>query len=73
MTNILDDAPKNHDDPTLAVRKAAHAAMWSVWAALEGTPSEEIFEASSEAEASNWIDTGGRAWIVERRRKRNDW
>jgi len=73
MTNILDSAPKNHGDPTLVVRKATHAAVWSVWAALEGTPSEEIFEASSEAEASNWIDTGGRAWIVERRRKRNDW
>lgn len=70
MTYILDNAPRNHDDPTLIVRKAPHAAVWSVWAALEGFPSEEIFEGSSEAEASNWIDTGGQAWIEERRRKR---
>jgi hypothetical protein len=37
---------------------------------LEGTPSEEIFEGSSEAEASSWINTGGKAWLEERRRKR---
>jgi hypothetical protein len=38
---------------------------------LEGSPSEEIFEASSEEEASNWINTNGQAWLEERRRKRN--
>jgi hypothetical protein len=71
MTNILDNAPTSQDDPTLIVRKAPHAAVWSVWATLEGFPSEEIFEGSSEAEASSWIDTGGQTWIEERRRKRN--
>ena len=71
MTHILDNAPANRDDPVLAVRKSAHADVWSVWAALEGFPTEEIFEASSEAEAANWINTGGRAWIDERRHKRN--
>jgi hypothetical protein len=71
MTNILDAAAVRHDDPTLIIRKAPHAAIWSVWATLEGSPSEEIFEASSEAEASNWINTDGRAWIDERRHRRN--
>ena len=71
MTNILDGAAVSHDDPTLIIRKAPHAAIWSVWATLEGSPSEEIFEASSEAEASNWMNTDGRVWIDERRRKRN--
>ena len=71
MTDILDSAPANQTDPTLIVRKAPHAAVWSVWALLESAPSEEIFEASSEADASSWIETGGRAWIAERRRKRN--
>jgi hypothetical protein len=70
MTNILDNAPRKPDDPILIVRKAPHAAVWSVWAALEGFPSEEIFEGSSEVDASNWINTGGQAWIEERRRKR---
>jgi hypothetical protein len=37
---------------------------------LEGTPSEEIFEGSSEAEALSWINTGGEVWLEERRRKR---
>jgi hypothetical protein len=41
-----------------------------VWAVLEGTFSEEIFEGSSEEEASNWINTSGQAWLEERRRKR---
>ena len=45
--------------------------VWSVWAVLDGTPSEEIFEGSSEEEASSWINTGGQAWLEERRRKRN--
>lgn len=71
MTNILDNAPAHHADPTLIVRKAPHAAVWSVWALLESVPSEEIFEGSSEAEATSWINTGGRAWIEGRRRKRN--
>jgi hypothetical protein len=70
MTNILDNSSRTPNDLTLKVRKAPHAAVWSVWAALEGFPSEEIFEGSSEAEASNWINTGGQAWIEERRRKR---
>lgn len=59
------------DDPNLTVRKAPHAAVWSVWAVLEHSPSEEIFEASSEEEAQNWINTGGKAWLEERRRKRS--
>ena len=71
MTNILDSIPANQTGPTLIVRKAPHAAVWSVWALFESAPSEEIFEGSSEAEASSWINTGGRAWIEERRRKRN--
>ena len=71
MANILDNAPAYQADPTLIVRKAPHAAVWSVWALLDSTPSEEIFEGSSEAEASRWIDTAGRAWIEERRRKRS--
>jgi hypothetical protein len=45
--------------------------VWSVWAVLEGIPSEEIFEGSSEEEASSWINTGGQAWLEERRRKRS--
>ena len=59
------------EEPALIVRKAPHAAVWSVWAMLEGSPSEEIFEGSSEQEASNWITTDGPAWLEERRRKRN--
>ena len=61
----------SQEEPNLTVRKAPHAAVWSVWAVLEGIPSEEIFEGSSEEEASNWINTGGQAWLEERRRKRN--
>jgi hypothetical protein len=72
MTNILDNAPSSQPDPMLAVRKAPHAQVWSVWAVLGGSPSEEIFEGSSEDEASNWIKTGGQAWLEERRRKRSD-
>jgi hypothetical protein len=45
--------------------------MWSVWATLEGTHSEELFEASSEEDASNWIKTGGQIWLEERRQRRN--
>ena len=71
MTDILDIARTSQEEPNLTVRKAPHAAVWSVWAVLEGFPSEEIFEGSSEEEASNWINTGGQAWLEERRRKRN--
>ena len=71
MTNILDNVHARRDEPVLIVRKAPHAAIWSVWATLDGYPSEEIFEGSSEAEVSSWIDTGGRAWVEERRRKRS--
>jgi hypothetical protein len=70
MTDILDSAPKAPEDPTLIVRKAPHGSVWSVWATLEGTHSEELFEASSEEEASNWIKTGGQTWLEERRRTR---
>jgi hypothetical protein len=71
MTNILDNSPKRPADPILAVRKAPHAQVWSVWAMPEGTDAEEIFEGSSEQEARGWIATGGQAWLEERRRKRN--
>jgi hypothetical protein len=71
MTDILDNAPKAHEDPILTIRKAPHVSVWSVWAVLEGTPSEEIFEGSSEEEVSNWINTGGQTWLEERRRKRS--
>jgi hypothetical protein len=71
MTDILDNAHVSQDEPKLIVRKAPHAPVWSVWAVLESTPSEEIFEGSSEEEASSWINTGGQAWLKERRRKRN--
>jgi hypothetical protein len=70
MVNILENVPSRQEEPKLIVRKAPHAAVWSVWAVLEGAPSEEIFEGSSEEEASNWINTGGQAWLKERRRKR---
>ena len=69
MTDILDNA--RGEDPKLIVRKASHASIWSVSAVLEGTSSEEIFEGSSEGDASSWINTGGRSWLEERRRKRN--
>jgi hypothetical protein len=58
------------EEPKLIVRKAPHAAIWSVWAMLEESPSEEIFEGASEEEASNWINNNGQAWLEERRRKR---
>jgi len=70
MTNILENAPRGQNDPSLIVRKAPHAPVWSVWAMLEGSPSEEIFEGLSEEEASSWITTGGQAWLEERKRKR---
>jgi hypothetical protein len=70
MAYILDGVVRTYERPSLAVRKAPHAFVWSVWAVLEGSPSEEIFEGSSQEEASNWINTGGQRWLEERRRKR---
>ena len=70
MDDILAPARVSSEEPKLIVRKAPHASIWSVWAVLAGVPSEEIFEGSSEEEASTWINTGGRAWLEERRRKR---
>jgi hypothetical protein len=71
MSDILDNANTTHEGPALIIRKAPHVPVWSVWATLEGTHSEEIFEASSEEEASNWINTDGQTWLEERRQKRN--
>jgi hypothetical protein len=71
MTGILNNTPKRHEEPTLIVRRASHAPVWSVWATLEGTASDEIFEGASEEEALNWIGNGGQTWLEERRRKRN--
>jgi len=71
MKNVLDNAPTRSADPILVVRKAPHAQVWSVWASLEGTNAEEIFEGSSEQEALDWIATGGQTWLEERRRRRN--
>jgi len=65
------DTVRVSEEPKLIVRKGPHAPIWSVWAVLEGSPSEEIFEGSSEEEASTWINTGGQLWLEERRRKRN--
>ena len=70
MADILDSAVRDHEEPKLVLRKAPHAPVWSVWAVLEGTPSEEIFEGSTEEEASNWINTGGQTWLEQRRQKR---
>jgi hypothetical protein len=71
MNNVLDNAPSRPAAPILVVRKAPHAQVWSVWATLEGTHPEEIFEGSSEQEALDWITTGGQTWLEERRRRRN--
>jgi len=71
MTDILDTARVSREEPKLIVRKAPYAPVWSVWAMLEGTPSEEIFEGASEEEAISWINTGGQSWLDDRRRKRN--
>ena len=60
MSDILDNAPKSPEEPKLIIRPPLHAPVWSVWATLEGTPSEEIFEGASEEEASSWINTGGK-------------
>ena len=71
MNNVLDNAHSRLAEPILLVRKAPHAQVWSVWASLEGTAAEEIFEGSSEQEALDWIATGGQTWLDERRRRRN--
>jgi hypothetical protein len=71
MNNVLDYAHARTADPILLVRKAVHAEVWSVWATLEGTAAEEIFEGSSEKQALEWIATGGQTWLEERRRRRS--
>src|ERR1019366_8963611 len=71
MADILESAPRDHEEPKLVIRKAPHVPVWSVWATLEGTHSEELFEGSTEEEVSNWINSAGQAWLEERRRKRN--
>ena len=71
MSDILDNAPRTQEEPKLIVRRVSHAPVWSVWATLEGAHSEEIFEGSTEEEASNWINSAGQVWLEERRRKRN--
>jgi hypothetical protein len=70
MAYILDGVVRTYERPSLTVRNAPHSFVWSVWAVLEGFPTEEIFEGSSQEEASNWINTGGQRWLEERRRKR---
>jgi len=70
MSDVLATARVSSEEPELTVRKAPHASIWSVWAVLAGIPSEEIFEGTSEEEASTWINTGGQAWLEERRGKR---
>ncbi len=71
MSDIFQTAADSPPEPQLTVRSAPHLSIWSVWAVLEGTPSEEIFEAASEAEAESWIKTGGQAWLEQRRQKRS--
>ena len=70
MTDIFEGPPRSAEDPQLTVRSAPHVSIWSVWAVLEGTPSEEIFEGASEEDATNWIKTGGQVWLEERRQRR---
>ncbi len=70
MTDILEAAPQSSIDPQLLVRRAAHVSIWSVWAVLDGSPSEEIFEGVSEEDATNWIKMDGQAWLDERRQRR---
>src|SRR5450759_73081 len=43
MVDILESAPRDHEEPKLVIRKAPHVPVWSVWAVLEGTHSEELF------------------------------
>jgi hypothetical protein len=71
MAYQLDNSPTIHEDPALTIRKAPLGDLWSVWAILEGTHAEEIFEGSSEEEALNWVNTGGQTWLEERRQKRS--
>src|ERR1035441_2191025 len=66
IADILESAPRDHEEPKLVIRKAPHVSVWSVWAVLEGTHSEELFEGSTEEEASNWINSAGQAWLEER-------
>jgi hypothetical protein len=71
MNDILETAHQTQEGPALTVRKAPLGPLWSVWAVLEGTHSEEIFESSSEQEALDWIDAGGQTWLEERRQRRS--
>ena len=71
MSDQLDNTPTIPEAPTLIVRNSSLGSLWSVWAVLEGTHSEEIFEGSSEEEVLNWIKTGGQTWLEERRQKRS--
>ena len=41
MNDLLDNAGVSGGEPKLIVRKASYAPIWSVWAVLEDTPSEE--------------------------------
>jgi len=70
MKEIFETGPVTAEEPKLIIRKALHAPVWSVWAVLEGTPSEEIFEGSSQDAAINWIESSGADWIAARRQKR---
>src|ERR1039457_2301710 len=40
MADILESAPRDHEEPKLVIRKASHVSVWSVWAVLEGTHSD---------------------------------
>jgi hypothetical protein len=70
MRKIFETGSQTSQDPELIIRKALHAPVWSVWAVLEGTPSEEIFEGPSQDAAINWIENSGTPWIAARRQKR---
>lgn len=59
------------DEPALVLRPAPNGRVWSAWAVLAGAPSEEIFEASCEQEAADWIATQGPVWLEQRRRRRS--
>jgi hypothetical protein len=62
MSNVGHIVCMSAEEPKfkLIVRKTPHAPVWSVWAMLEDSPSEEIFEAASGKEVSNWINTNGK-------------
>src|ERR1019366_5688627 len=35
MADILESAPRAHEEPKLVIRKAPHVPVWSVWATLQ--------------------------------------